>query len=60
MRLPEEHRPAVRQVSARVVTAVVEEVLDKARREPFLAQALLTIYGAEPGRELRVASWGAD
>ena len=59
-RLPEERRPVVEEVTARVVTAVVNSVIEESRREPSLAQALASIYGPKPAREPRVVSWAAD
>ncbi len=53
--LPAERRSAVEEVSARVAFALVNGVLEQARTEPSLAHALLTIYGAEPARDLRVS-----
>ena len=58
--LPEERRPAVEEVTVRVVTAVVNSVIEESRREPALARALASIYGAEPAWEPRVVSWAAD
>jgi hypothetical protein len=49
--LPPAHRLAVEQASARVASALVDGVLEHARKEPWLAQALVTIYQAEPARE---------
>jgi hypothetical protein len=59
-RLPEERRPALEEVTARVVAAVVDSVIEESRREPSLARALASIYGAEPAWEPRVVSWAAD
>jgi hypothetical protein len=59
-RLPEERRPAVEEVTAWVVTALVDSVIEESRREPALAQALASIYGQEPAWEPRVVSWAAD
>ena len=59
-RLPEERRPAVEALTAQVVTAVVNSVIEESRREPALARALASIYGAEPAWEPRVVSWAAD
>jgi hypothetical protein len=59
-RLPEEGRPALEEVTARVVAAVVDSVIEEARREPSLARALASIYGPEPAWEPRVVSWAAD
>ena len=59
-RLPEERRPALEEVTARVVAAVVDSVIEESRREPSLARALASIYGPEPAWEPRVVSWAAD
>ena len=59
-RLPEERRPAVEEVTALVVSALVDSVIEESRREPALARALASIYGHEPAWEPRVVSWAAD
>jgi hypothetical protein len=59
-RLPEERRPAVEEVTAQVVAALVDAVIEESRREPSLARALASIYGGEPAWEPRVVSWAAD
>ena len=59
-RLPEERRQAVEDVTARVVAAVVDSVIEESRHEPSLARALASIYGLEPAWEPRVVSWAAD
>lgn len=43
--LPPERRRAVEQASARVAAALVDTLLDQARREPRVAEALVSIYG---------------
>jgi len=58
--LPEERRSALEDVTARVVAAVVDSVLEESRREPALARALGSIYGPEPAWEPRVFSWATD
>jgi len=58
--LPEERRSALEDVTAGVVAAVVDAVLEQSRREPPLARALGSIYDPEPGWEPRVVSWAAD
>lgn len=58
--LPEERRSALEDVTARVVAAVVDSVLEESRREPALARALGSIYGPEPAWEPRVVSWATD
>ena len=59
-RLPEERRPAVEEVTEQVVAAVVDAMIEESRREPSLARALASIYGAEPSWEPWVVSWAAD
>jgi len=59
-RLPEERRPALEEVTARVVAAVVDSMIEESRYEPSLARALASIYGPEPAWEPRVVSWAAD
>ena len=59
-RLPEERRPAVEAVTAWVVSALVDSVIEESHREPALARALASIYGQEPAWEPRVVSWAAD
>jgi hypothetical protein len=58
--LPAERRHSLEDVTARVVAAVVESVLEEARSEPALARALGSIYDPEPGWEPRVVSWASD
>ena len=58
--LPDERCRAFEETTARVVAAVVDSVLDEARREPALARALASIYGPEPAWEPGVVSWAAD
>jgi hypothetical protein len=58
--LPEERRSALEDVTARVVAAVVDSVLEESRREPALDRALGSIYGPEPAWEPRVVSWATD
>jgi hypothetical protein len=58
--LPEERRPALEDVTARVVTAMVDAVLEESRSEPALARALGSIYGPEPAWEPRAVSWATD
>jgi hypothetical protein len=59
-RLPEERRSALEEEAARVIAAVVDSMVEEARREPSLAQALASIYGVEPGWEPRLVSLAAD
>jgi hypothetical protein len=50
----------VEQVTARVAAAVVDGILEEARKEPSVARAIFSIYGAEPAWEPRAASCPAD
>lgn len=59
-KLPEQRRSALEEEAARVVTAVVDSMIEEARREPSVARALASIYGTEPAWELRLVSWAAD
>jgi hypothetical protein len=59
-RLLEERRPAVEEVTAQVVAAVVDAVIEESRHEPSRARALASIYGAETVWQPRVVSWAAD
>ena len=59
-RLPEERRSALEEETARVVTAVVDSMIEEARREPSLARALASIYGIGPAWEPRLVSLAAD
>lgn len=45
--LPAVERAAVEALAARVSSAIVDGVLDRALREPSLAAALVSIYGAD-------------
>jgi hypothetical protein len=58
--LPEERRPAVEDVTASVVAAIVDSVIAESRHQPSVARALASIYGPKPAREPRVVSWAAD
>jgi hypothetical protein len=58
--LPEERRSALEEEAARVIAAVVDTMIQEARREPSLARALASIYGTEPAWEPRLVSWAAD
>jgi hypothetical protein len=58
--LPEDRRSALDDVTARVVAAVVDSMLEESRREPALARALGSIYGPEPVWEPGVVSWATD
>ncbi|TML94473.1 MAG: hypothetical protein E6G03_12630 [Actinobacteria bacterium] len=58
--LPVERRRAVEEASSRVTAALVDTLLDEARHEPALAQALVSIYGGELAWEPRAVLWVAD
>ena len=58
--VPQERRSSLEAVTARVVAAVVDSVLEESRREPALARALGSIYGPEPAWEPGVVSWATD
>jgi hypothetical protein len=58
--LPDERRLAVEELTGRIAAALVEGVLEHARTEPSLAQALGSIYGVDPKWELTTASCAAD
>ena len=58
--VPEERRSALEGVTARVVAAVVDSVLEESHREPALARALDSIYAPEPPWEPKVVSLAAD
>jgi hypothetical protein len=58
--LPRERRLLVEQVASRVAGALVDGVLDCARADPILAEALASIYGSEPGWEPRAVSCTPD
>jgi hypothetical protein len=58
--LPEERRSALEEETARVVTAVVDSMIEEARREPSVAQALASIYRIGPAWEPRLVSLAAD
>ena len=58
--LPEERSSALEKEAARVIAAVVDSMIQEARREPSLARALASIYGTEAAWEPRLVSWAAD
>jgi len=58
--LPDERRRAVEGVSSRVTAALVEALLEEARREPALARALVSIYGDQGAWDPRAVLWVAD
>jgi hypothetical protein len=57
--LPSDRRLAVENVTGRVAAALVEGVLEQARYEPSLAEALASIYG-DGLRELQAVPCPAD
>jgi len=57
--LPQERRLAVEELSGRIAAALVDGVLEQARSEPSLAQALASIYGDQP-RQVRAVSFAPD
>jgi hypothetical protein len=59
-KLPEGRRSALEEATVRVVASMVDGLLEESRREPALARALASIYGAEPPWEPRLVSWAAD
>lgn len=59
-RLPSEGRLAVEQASAAVAAALVDGILEEARKEPSVARAIVSIYGSEPVWEPRAVSCPAD
>jgi len=58
--LPSDGKLAVEQVSARVAAALVDGILEEALKAPSVAQALVSIYGADPAWEPRAVSCPAD
>jgi Glutamyl-tRNAGlu reductase, dimerisation domain len=58
--LPGEGRCSVEEVTSQVTDALVEALLEQARREPALAQALVSIYGHERSWEPQAPVWVAD
>lgn len=59
-RLPSEGRLAVEQVSATIAAALVDGILEEAEKEPSVARALVSIYGAEYVWEPRAVSCPTD
>jgi hypothetical protein len=57
--LPWERRLAVEELSGRIAAALVDGMLEQARNEPSLAQALASIYGDQP-RQVRAVSFAPD
>jgi len=58
--LPPDRRRRVERACAVVAAAVVEGILDEARREPRLAAALASIYGPEPPARSTLSPWPAE
>jgi glutamyl-tRNA reductase len=58
--LPGDGRQSVEDASSRVTAALVEALLEQARHEPALAEALESIYGYERRWDPRAALWVAD
>lgn len=58
--LPGDGGRSVEDASSRVTFALVEALIEEARNEPALAQALASIYGHERTWEPRAALWVAD
>jgi hypothetical protein len=58
--LPWGRRLAVEELSARVAAALVEGVLEQARTEPSVAQALVSIYADQPAWEPAAVPCPAD
>ena len=48
------------ELALRVANELVDAVLDQARRDPILEQALSSIYGPALARELRALSCVSD
>ena len=59
--LPHNRRGEVKELALRVAIELVDGMLDEAREDPILEQALRSIYGPPPmGRELRALSCVSD
>jgi hypothetical protein len=58
--LPSEGRRSVEDASSGVTAALVEALIEEARNEPALAEALAAIYGHGRTWEPRAALWVAD
>jgi hypothetical protein len=50
----------VEELALRVANELVDAVLDQARQDPILEQALRSIYGPAMARELRTLSCVSD
>ena len=58
--LPPNRRGEVEELALRVANELVDAVLDQARQDPILEQALRSIYGPAMARELRALSCVSD
>ncbi len=58
--LPPSRRGEVEELVLRVASELVDGVLDQARQDPILGQALRSIYGPAMARELRALSCVSD
>ena len=58
--LPRDRRGEVEELALRVAAELVDGVLDQARREPLLEQALTSIYGPGVSWELRALPCVSD
>jgi glutamyl-tRNA reductase len=58
--LQEDRRGEVEELALRVAAELVDSVLEQARDEPMLAQALRSIYGHGRSRELRALPCFSD
>ena len=56
-RVPEEHRSSIALVCAQVAAAVVEGVLQSAREEPRVAEALASIYRSDEEPATTISPW---
>ena len=58
--LPHDRRGEVEELVLRIASELVDGVLDQARQDPILGQALRSVYGPAIARELRVLSCVSD
>jgi hypothetical protein len=58
--LPHNRRGEVKELALRVAIELVDGMLDEAREDPILEQALRSIYGPALARELRALSCVSD
>ena len=58
--LPHNRRGEVEELALQVAIGLVDAVLDQARQDPTLEQALRSIYGPTMARELRAVSCVSD